>query len=265
MSRAVSRGWRNRAGCHSLTPALISVREGCASLTPRPKPAGVLSNTPLRGAEQGTALSRVREGCIALTPALSQRERGRFGRVRSRGSGGFTLFEVLIAMILMAMVAVMIYSVLNVGIKFTDQGGRKILAMERKYAFLTLVQRQVISAVYDGTQRRILMSADDDIFKVVTRYPFVYPEAGVVLAIYRYSAADKAIYYTEKRDYYNTDYGDDYVPDFKDMTVLAWDEGPFSVKYDADKSPEVLFTYRGQEYSLVPKCADRDALSKLKL
>ena len=180
-----------------------------------------------------------------------------------RGGAGFTLFEVLISMILLSMVAVMLYSVLNVGIKFTDRGGRKILAMERKYGLLTLVQRQITSAVYDPKLRRILMVADDDILKLVTRNPFVYPEAGVVLAIYRYNAAERAIYYAEKRDYYNTDYDDEYVPDFTEMTVLARDEDAFSVIYDGETSPEVTFTFRDEEYTLVPKCADSEALNKL--
>lgn len=180
-----------------------------------------------------------------------------------RSKGGFTLFEVLIAMVLLAMVAAMLYSVLNVGIKFTDQGGRKILALERKYAFLTLVQRQISSAVYDSAKKRIIMSADAEAFKVVTRNPFIYPEAGVVLAIYRYNAGERAIYYTEKRDYYNIDYGEDYVPGFDEMTVLARDEEPFSVQYDEEAGPEAVVTYRGEEYSLVPKCADEEARQKL--
>jgi hypothetical protein len=164
----------------------------------------------------------------------------------------------------MAMVAVMIYSVLNVGIKFADQGGRKILAMERKYGFLILVQRQIGSAVYDPIKKRIMMSAADEIFKVVTRNPLVYPEAGVVLAIYRYNAGERAIYYTEKRDYYNIDYTDEYVPDFAEMTVLAQDEEPFSVQYDEEAGPEVIVTYRGEDYALVPRCADAATLLKLK-
>lgn len=183
--------------------------------------------------------------------------------LRRQGQAGFSLFEVLISMVLLAMVAAMIYSVLNVGIKFTDQGGRKILAMERKYGLLTLVRRQITSAVYDPIQKRILMAADDELFKVVTRNPFVYPEAGVVLAIYRYNAGERSIFYTEKRDYYNIDYGDDYVPDFSEMTALARDEEPFSVEYDEETSPEVIFTFRGEEYPLVPKSADREALDKL--
>ncbi|MBA3015949.1 MAG: prepilin-type N-terminal cleavage/methylation domain-containing protein [Proteobacteria bacterium] len=178
------------------------------------------------------------------------------------GERGFSLFEILIATVLLAMVATMLYSVLNVGIKFTDQGGRKILAMERKYAFLSLVQRQTASAVYDVKQRKILMWADEDSFKVVTRSPYVYPEAGVVLAVYRYNEGDRAIYYLEKRDYYNIDYGEEYLPDFTEMSVLAWDEDPFSVQYDPAESPEVVFFFRDEEYALVPKCIDEQALQQ---
>ena len=189
-----------------------------------------------------------------------------------QAQSGFTLFEVLIAMVLLAMVAVMIYSVLNVGIKFSDQGGRKILAMERKYGFLNLVQRQIASAVYDPVKKKIMMSADDEIFKVVTRNPFIYPEAGVVLAIYRYNAGERSIYYTEKRDYYNIDYAiltaldsgkGGYVPELSEMTVLAQNEEPFSVLYDEEAGPEVIFTYRGEDYALVPKSADAAARLKL--
>jgi len=179
-----------------------------------------------------------------------------------QGQRGFSLFEILIAMVLLAMVAAMLYSVLNVGIKFTERGGSKILAMERKYAFLSLVQRQIASAVYDSTKKKTLMWADEDSFKVVTRSPYVYSEAGVVLAIYRYNPGDRAIYYIEKRDYFNTDYGEDYLPDFAEMSVLAWDEDPFAVQYDPETSPEVVFSFRGEDYALVPKCTDEQALQQ---
>lgn len=182
---------------------------------------------------------------------------------RRSGQAGFTLFEILIAMVLLAMVAAMLYSVLNVGIKFTAQGSRKILAMERRYGFLSLVQRQVMSAVYDSQQKRLLISADERVFRLVTRSPYIFPEAGVVLALYRYHAGERAVYYTEKRDYYNTDYGEDYVPEFAEMTVLAQDEEGFAVRYDQDTGPEVLVDYRGEEFSLVPKSADAESLGKM--
>jgi len=176
---------------------------------------------------------------------------------------GFTLFELLIAMLLLAMVSVMIYSVLNVGIKFSAKGESKILAMEHKYGFLNLFQSQVSSAVYDPRQRKILMSVNDDVFRIVTRNPYIYEEAGEVLAIYRYDTSERAIYYTEKRDYYNLDYNDEYVPDFADMTLLDGDEESFGIKYDKVTGPEVTLLYRGEEYSMVPKCTDDEDLAKL--
>jgi len=48
---------------------------------------------------------------------------------RSSNQAGFTLFELIIAMLLVTMVSVMIYSILNVGIKFSDKGDKKILAL----------------------------------------------------------------------------------------------------------------------------------------
>lgn len=182
---------------------------------------------------------------------------------RSGNQEGFSLFELLIAMLLLAMVSVMIYSILNVGIRFSEKGNNRILAMERKYGMVSLLQRQIKSAVYDTKKKQLLMAANDDLFRVVTRNPFIYQYAGVVLAIYRYSASESAIYYTEKRDYWNIDYDDEYVPDFDTMVLLARDEEGLNVVYDQEMGPEVTFTYQGEEYSLVPRCADKDALSKL--
>ncbi len=185
--------------------------------------------------------------------------------VNSSGQSGFTLVELLVAMVMLAMVSVMIYSILNVGIKFTDKGGRSILEMERKYGFVSLVQRQIKSALYDKKKKEILMSANDEIFRVVTRNPYIYQSAGVVLAIYRYNSSERIIYYTEKRDYYNIDYDDQYVPDFDEMTILAIDEDSFSMSYDKETGPEVLLTYREEEYGLIPRCVDEQALGKLEL
>lgn len=177
---------------------------------------------------------------------------------------GFTLFELLVAILLLAMVSVMLYSVLNVGIKFSAQGSRRVLAMEREYGLLNLLKSQISSAVYDYKTKKLLISSADDIFRLVTRNPYIYENAGIVLAIYRYNSSEQAIYYSEKRDYYNTDYPyDKYVPDFDEMTILSRNISSFAVTYDQDTGPEVDITYEGQNYSVVPKCADDKALSKL--
>ena len=180
-----------------------------------------------------------------------------------QNQAGFSLFELMVAVLLLAMVSVMIYSVLSVGIKFSDKGSRKILEMERRYGFISLLQRQIKSAVYDVKKKEILMSGDAETFRVVTRNPYIYQSAGVVLAIFRYNSSESSIFYTEKRDYYNIDYDDEYVPEYDDMILLAVDEESFDIQYEQDASPEVTIEYRGEEYTLVPSCADKDALAKL--
>ncbi len=184
---------------------------------------------------------------------------------KDSGQQGFSLFELMIAMLLLAMVSVMIYSVLNVGIRFSDKGNKRILAMERKYGLVNLFQRQIKSAVYDVKKQEVLISSDDDLFRVVTRNPFIYQYAGVVLALYRYSASESAIFYTEKRDYWNVDYDEDYIPELDDMILLAMDEESLEISYDKNMGPEVSFVYRGETYTLVPRCADEQGLAKLKL
>jgi len=176
---------------------------------------------------------------------------------------GFTLFELLVAMLLLAMISVMIYSSLHVGIKFAAKGEKKVLAMEHKYGLLNLLKSQISSAVYDMKKHELMIWADDDSFKLVTRNPYIYEDAGMVLAIYRYDSSERVIYYTEKRDYYNLDYDEQYLPDISDMTLLASDEDSFAVKYDKDIGPEVTFTYREKDYTLVPECADDASLAKL--
>lgn len=161
------------------------------------------------------------------------------------------------------MVSVMIYSILNVGIKFSDKGAKKIVAMERKYGFLTLLQRQINSALYSEKEKKLLIFADGDLFKIVTRNPFIYRSAGVVLAIYRYDSGAQNVYYLEKKDYYNIDYGEDYVPDFDEMITLATDEESFSLTYDEAMGPEVTLSYRGNEHVFIPKCLNDESLNKI--
>ena len=176
---------------------------------------------------------------------------------------GFTIFELLVAMLMVTMVSVMIYSILNVGIQFSSKGEAKILALERQYGFLSLLKRQVNSAFYDVKEKKLLIYADDTVFRVVTRTPFIYRSAGVVLAIYRYDSSSQTIFYTEKRDYYNSDYDEGYVPDFDEMTELARNEAYFSIGYEETLGPEVILEYHGEEYVLLPKCLNDGLLTKL--
>lgn len=173
---------------------------------------------------------------------------------------GVTLFELMVAVLLLGMISTMIYSVLNVGITFADKGEKQILALEKEQGFLSLLHRQINSAWYNTKQKKIIIHADDDMLQIITHQPFLYRSAGLVLAIYRYDASEQVVYYTEKRDFYNVDYNEDYTPDFEEMEFLLRTDTPVSWSYDSDEVVEVdgaagvSVTYENKEFYFVPKC-----------
>ena len=173
------------------------------------------------------------------------------------GQKGFTLFELLVAVLLLAMISVMIYSVLNVGVRFSEKGEKKLLAMEREHGLAGLLHRQVKGGWYDEKRKKVVLSADEDILRIVTRAPLLYPSAGVVLAVYRYSPGEKALYYQEKRDYYLSDHDDEYVPDYEDMFLLMADMDSFSVEYD-EPSRVVAIKLNEREYEFTAWCRKKE-------
>lgn len=172
------------------------------------------------------------------------------------GEKGFTLFEILVAVLLLAMVSSMIYSIMNVSIRFSEKGERGVLMLEREQGLLGLLQRQIESAWYDELKKQVRISADEDILRLVTRAPLLYPQAGVVLAVYRYDEAEATLYYQEKRDYYNSDYDDEYVPEYDTMIRLLENDGPLLFTYPED-ALAVTVAYRDTEYEYTPWCQTR--------
>ncbi|MFH1215404.1 MAG: prepilin-type N-terminal cleavage/methylation domain-containing protein [Pseudomonadota bacterium] len=174
-------------------------------------------------------------------------------RHRYKEERGFTLFEVMVAVLLLAMVSSMIYSILNVSIKFSEKGDKRIIQIEREQGLLGLLQRQVKCGLYDSQTKKIAISADDTVLRVTTRAPLLYSNAGTVLAVYRYDPDSGSLYYLEKRDFYNNDYTGDYIPDYESMKILIEKSLPLSFSYE-DGSDSVLVTYDGKEYEFTPWC-----------
>ncbi len=166
---------------------------------------------------------------------------------------GFTLFELLVAVVLLAIISTMIYSVLNVGIKFNDKGEKQLSAQAHEHGLLELLRRQINSARYDQRKNEMQIAVQNDILRIVTRQPLIYRAAGVVLAIYRFDDRHHTVYYTEKRDFYNVDYDEGYVPDQADMLALTKTAQPLSVVYDADEGV-VFAQLDGKTFDFLPKC-----------
>lgn len=168
------------------------------------------------------------------------------------GKEGFTLFEVMVAVLLLAMISSMIYSILNVSITFAEKGEKRIIRMEREQGLLNLLQRQIKGAWYDDRLKQVVITADEEILRVVTRAPLLYPYAGTVLALYRYDPDSQTLFYTEKRDFYNQEY-DDYIPEFDEMTALMNNCPLLTFSYPDDSSV-VRVGYGEKEFEFWPWC-----------
>lgn len=100
-------------------------------------------------------------------------ENRRLGRML-RCRQGITLFELLIAVVLLGMVSTMIYSVLNVGIAFSAKGGSRLESLAREKNLLGLLRRQVNGAWYDLRFGRAEISGGDGVLRIVTRQPLLH-------------------------------------------------------------------------------------------
>jgi len=169
-------------------------------------------------------------------------------------SPGFTLFEVLVAMLLLGMIAAMIYSVLNVGVTVTAKGEKEILVMSQRSSFLSLLQNQVLAAWFDEKENKPHISTQEGILKLITCAPLLDKNARVVLAVYYYDTVNNVVYYVEKKDFYNSEYKeDDYIPRQDEMVALFTPQEPLAMEFDPEEN--ILHLSLGaEEYQLVPKC-----------
>lgn len=186
-------------------------------------------------------------------PVASVFERNRRVLGLCRCRQGVTLFELLIAVVLLGMVSTMIYSVLNVGINFSARGGKHLEKQARERNLLSLLHRQVNGALYDMRSGKVAISGEDGLLRIVTKQPLLYRTAGVVLAVYRVKADEQALYYLEKKDYFNTEYGEKFLPDFSEMMKMYVADQPLALVYDTEKS-SVNVRLSGEEFVFYPKC-----------
>lgn len=189
-------------------------------------------------------------GGIPVEPALPK-DRRFFMTLRRQQ--GITLFELLIAVVLLGMVSTMIYSVLNVGINFSARGGKHLERQARERNLLSLLRRQVNEASYDLRSGKVEISGGDGLLRIVTRQPLLHRTAGLVLAVYRVNAAEQTLYYLEKKDYFNVEYGEKFLPDFSEMEKMYAADRPVVLTYDSGKG-SVSVNLGEEEFVFYPKC-----------
>lgn len=170
----------------------------------------------------------------------------------ARSQEGVTLIELMVAMLLLVMVTAMLYSVLNVGIKFSQKGEERLTLLGSERAFLDLLHRQIQGASYDQSQKKQMIVATRNLLKVVTTAPLVERYAGQVLAVYLYDPGGRVLYYTEKLDFYNIDYDENYSPVPREMVVLLRDVDKIDWQYDKTDGM-VAVSYLGRDYEISPR------------
>ncbi|MFZ5774070.1 MAG: PulJ/GspJ family protein [Thermodesulfobacteriota bacterium] len=173
--------------------------------------------------------------------------------MRRCGERGVTLLELLVAMVLLAMVSAMLYSVLRVGIGFSATGTRHLERLAREQNLLNLMRRQVASVWFDPRRGAAGISSAPGVLRLVTRQPLLHRDAGVVLAVYRVDPEGPALYYQEKKDFYNVAYGREYIPDFQEMERLY---APGGQRLELEYRPEqggVVLTVGEASYTFFPK------------
>ncbi|MEN8141514.1 MAG: prepilin-type N-terminal cleavage/methylation domain-containing protein [Thermodesulfobacteriota bacterium] len=173
-------------------------------------------------------------------------------RPGSIGSRGMTLMEVMVAMALLAMVTMMVYSILDRALVFAHKGEGRIVQLERDSALLNLLSRQVRSGWYDSRSKGVVIVADDNVLRLITKAPLLYPENGTVLATYY--LLDDALYYDEHKDFFNPEHLDGAL-DPEEMTQLLADAQGLHFDYEGGA---VLLTWQEQEYELWPWCTEEE-------
>lgn len=165
---------------------------------------------------------------------------------------GFTLVELLVAVLLLAMISAMIYSILSVAIRTSAKGEKMVLAMDRDLGILALLDSQITSAWHDPQINQTMISADGDTLRLITRRPIIHRNAEPVLAIYRFNPGDRTIYYLEIKDYFNTEYDDAFRPDFDEMTPLLTVRNDFSFHFD-EQEITVAVEFNNTEFLFHPR------------
>lgn len=168
---------------------------------------------------------------------------------RSPGERGVTLLELLVAMLILVMVSVMLYSLLNIGIGFSRKGEARARLAGREHAFLELLHRQVHGAWYDQKQKKVLIGDTKNQLTLVTSAPLLNRDLGMVIAVYLYDPAADTLYYMEKKDFYNANYRENYQANRLEMRVLMKEVGGLDLDYKADEGL-LKVTCRGRQYSM---------------
>lgn len=171
----------------------------------------------------------------------------------TRTTNGFTLLEVMISILMFSMISVLIFSMLDRSFVFTAKGEAQVLRLEQQYGLINLVRRQVQGAWLDPKQKKVHLNSENEYqFSIITTSSLMFQGSPLVIAFYEFNPGDATLYYTERKDYYNPDYVDQF-PDLEEMIPLLHVPEPFSLQADAESDFVTLF-FNNEHYIFHPFC-----------
>ncbi len=166
---------------------------------------------------------------------------------------GLTLLEIMVSILIFSMISTLIFSILDRSFAFTAKGEARVLEIERHYGLIHLIRRQVQGAWFDQKLKAIQISSEtENRLTLTTTASLMHEDSTLVMAFYTFDPTTATLYYTERKDFYNTDYKHE-PPSLTEMIPLLTIEEPFSLQADPD-SDFVILTYKGQEYIFHPFC-----------
>lgn len=168
---------------------------------------------------------------------------------------GLTLLEVMISVLIFSMISVLIFSILDRSVVFTAKGEKRVRSLEQHYSLTNLVRKQVQGAFITKSTITINTPSDHQ-FSIITTASIMYPPSTLIVAFYDFDPQTGILYYTERRDFYNLEYGEQF-PAIEEMIPLLTSSAPFSLERQED-SNWVTLKLAGKTYTFHPFCIQQD-------
>jgi prepilin-type N-terminal cleavage/methylation domain-containing protein len=170
---------------------------------------------------------------------------------------GLTLLEVMISVLIFSMISVLIFSILDRSAAFTAKGDKRVRTLEQNYNLSSLIRRQVQGAWIDQKQQKAGINQLSDLqISIITTSSIMYPPTTLVIAFYDFDEESGTLFYTERRDFYNQDYNDQFPP-IEEMIPLLVTDQPFRLQ-TTEESNLVSLTLAGKQYTFHPFCLQQD-------
>jgi len=165
---------------------------------------------------------------------------------------GFTLLELLVAVVLLGLAGSVIYGLFFAGVTISGKGQARLLADSRLSGLARLLERQVETAWFDQRRQRPGIVFADQTLYLYTTSPLIHPEYDLVLAMYQLADDGRALLYQERIDFHSFSLEPGDLPPMEETVPLAVFSQPVALSFDQESTSVILETEE-ERYALYPK------------